>query len=44
VDPRKKGCREGVAIDEILCHNIGIAMENERLEGRMEASSRSKKI
>ena len=39
MDPRKKGSREGVVADEILCHSRGSVMGNERLEGGMEGSS-----
>jgi hypothetical protein len=44
VDPGKKGSREGVVADEILHHNRGSAMGNERLEGGMEGSSGANKI
>jgi hypothetical protein len=44
VDPGKKGPRERVATNEILRHNIGSEMVNERLEGGMERFSGSKKI
>jgi hypothetical protein len=43
VDPGKNGSKEGVVADEILHHNRGSAMGNERLEGGMEGSSRANK-
>jgi hypothetical protein len=44
VDIRKKGSREGVATYEILFHNRGSAMGNERLVEGMEGSNGTKKI